>query len=127
MLTQEEVRSYRDRNPVCELWQFWELPAKFRVKTPYAIHHIFSVRRRLDLLSVIIHLSDAAHLWCHENPIEGRILCLLVKCRKGEMDVGEIRQASGMYPAGWLAMKRGEVRLEWMQPYVGELEEWLDG
>lgn len=125
MLTASQVALYRKANPVCELWQFTMIPAKFRCKTPSQIHHIFSVRRRLDLLSVIINLSEQAHLWCHENPVEGRILCLLVKARKDELDTGEIRKASGMYPAGWLAMKRDEVRLEWVQPYVGELEELL--
>lgn len=111
---------------MCELNSFTMIPAKFRCRKPSEIHHIFSVRRRLDLLSVIINLSQQAHLWCHENPIEGRILCLLVKARKEELDVEEIRKASGMYPAGWLAIKRGEVRLEWMIPYVDELEEILN-
>ena len=126
MLTASEVAGYRKVNPVCELYQFDMIPRKFRCKTPSQIHHIFSVRRRLDLLSVIVNLSEAAHRWCHENPIEGRILCLLVKARKEELDVGEIRKASGMYPAGWLAMKRGEIRLEWVLPFAGELEELLN-
>lgn len=126
VLTATEVAWYRKANPICELYQFEMIPAKFRCKKPSEVHHIFSVRRRLDLLSVIINLSQQAHLWCHENPIEGRILCLLVKARKEELDVEEIRKASGMYPAGWLAMKRGQIRLEWVVPYADELEELLN-
>lgn len=120
------VAAYRKANPVCELSSFTMIPPPFRCRTPSQIHHIFSVRRRWDLLSVIIHLSEVKHQWCHLHPVEGRILCLLVKARKGELDRGEIYKASGMYLEGWFGMKKGECRLEWMAPYVAELGCFLE-
>lgn len=125
VLTASQVAQYRKENPVCELNSFAMIPAMFRCKTPSEIHHIFSVRRRLDLLSVIINLSKPAHDWCHRNPVEGRVLCLLVKARKGELRETELKKASGMYPAGWLAMKRDDISIEWMSPFVDELEGYL--
>lgn len=103
------------------------IPQKFRNRNPSEVHHIFSVRRRWDLLSNIIHISHESHVsWCHAFPIDSRILCLLVKARKGELDHEEIRKASGMYPAGWLAKSKDHCRMNWMDPYVAELCLYLE-
>lgn len=114
---------YRRDNQVCELaWCRW-IPV--RAGRPSEINHIFSVHRRWDLLSNIIHLSNPIHTWFHRWPIEGRILCMLVKARKKELDPDEIKKASGFNPLGWLESVRDETRLEWIGPYADELDELL--
>ena len=114
------VAAYRADNPGCELFQFSEIPGGPKGAE---INHIFSTRKRWDLTSNIIHLSEAAHRWFHQFPIDGRVACLIVKYRKGELDDAEIKQASGMHLAGWLATKVPtmdfliEARLELMRVF----------
>lgn len=112
----ELVAEYRDQFPLCELHRFSEVPGG---RFGEEINHIFSQRKRWDLRSNIIHLSAAAHRWFHQWPIDGRVMCLWVKWQKNELDNSEIRQASGMYLAGWLGSK--EPTLDWVLPYRTEL------
>jgi hypothetical protein len=44
-----------------------------------------------------------------------------VKARKGELDLAEIRRASGQELAGWL--EYNSPRLEWVEVYYQELRE----
>ena len=77
------------------------------------------------MLSNIIHLSKRAHDWFHQRPVEGRILCLLTKAMKSELDPEEIYICSGMYPAGWLDKSISKIRLEWCHPFAEELRSLL--
>lgn len=110
------VDQYRDGNPGCEFHQFPGIPGG---RHGEEINHIFSCRRRPDLLSNLIHLSAAAHRWFHEYPIDGRIMSLYVKWKKSELDDAEIKQASGMHIAGYLSSK--PATLAWVEPYRIEL------
>lgn len=116
------VSEYRDQNPFCELHRFEGVPGG---RFGDEINHIFSVRKRWDLRSNIIHLSQSAHRWFHEHPIDGRIACLYVKFSKGELDDDEIKLASGFHVAGWLAVK--EPTIEWVFPLRDELIQKLEG
>jgi len=106
---------YRADNPLCELYRFDNIPAK---RDGAEINHIFSVRKRFDLLSNLIHLSVEAHRWFHEYPIDGRVMSLFVKLEKGELNNEEIKTASGMYIAGWLSARK--PALDWVLPYWKE-------
>lgn len=115
------VAEYREQNPYCELHQFAGVPGG---RFGEEINHIFSVRKRWDLRSNIIHLSQSAHQWFHQFPIDGRVTCLYVKFMKNELDDAEIKLASGMYVAGWLAMK--EPTIDWVIPLRDELIQKLE-
>lgn len=97
----EELRaSYRESNPRCELSPVLGLG---KMVDASDIHHIFGGKGRWDLRSNLIALSREAHDFCHRHPIDGRILAMHAKLLKLELDDGEIKQASGMHIAGWLA------------------------
>lgn len=110
------IAEYRAANPLCELHRFPLVPGG---RLGVEINHLFSQRKRWDLISNIIHLSVPAHRWFHDFPIDGRVMCLWVKALKHEIAEYEIKQASGMFLAGWLASK--EPTLEWVKPYHTKL------
>lgn len=115
----DQFREYRKANPNCELHWCDYMPCRSKVATD--INHIF--RRQSNEITNIIHLSRPAHDWFHAYPADGRIMCLLVKARKGELDPQGLFRASGMYPLGWL--EKAEPRLDWIGPYRDELHERL--
>lgn len=82
-------------------------------------NHIFSAGGRHDLKSNLIRLSWYRHRWFHERPADGRVCCLWVKHQKGELDLDEIRKASGSYLAGWLL--RANIRESFSAKYLEEL------
>ncbi len=113
------IEKYRLDNPHCELAWCTDIPAMRLGMMAEQTHHLFSMHMRPDYLSNIIRLSWHGHNWCHVHPIDGRILCMLVKARKRELDPDEFKIAAGVYPAGWLS--RSVPTLDWMSPYAEEL------
>lgn len=113
--------AYRDANPLCE-FRKW-IPELFRLpKDGEEINHIFSVGRRPDTLTNLIHLSRIAHHeFFHAHPIEGRMLSIWVKWKKNEFDNDEFKDASGMFLAGWLASRIPSM--DWVAKYRSELME----
>lgn len=77
------------------------------------LHHINQGCHRWDLVSNILILSPAAHAWCHEEPLHGRIACLWVKIQKGEFDRDLMRECLGFDVIG--RMDSWEVTEEWVE------------
>lgn len=116
--------------------RFWEnLPLRSEYRESHAdcewpghrhggehVHHICHSSRRHDLKSNLIHVCAEAHDWIHANPIDGTLVCLLVKVQNGELDVEEFFTAAGMRLAGWLSkseprtvrgLEAKQVLVEW--------------
>jgi len=116
-----EFADYRQKNKACELYWCPFLPPQFKNPKASEINHIF--RRLSDHTSNIIHLSAEAHRWFHLYPADGRILCLLVKARKKELDSLQLKLASGIWVSGWL--ETANPRLDWIGMYRDELRQHL--
>jgi hypothetical protein len=97
----ELVDDYRQRNPECELrirmkrlgwrselWKGWPVDAA-------DVHHICHAGGRWDRWSNLISLSRPAHEWCHANGPLGKVLCLLHKALKRELNHDEMRPVIG--------------------------------
>ena len=112
--------SYREANPDCEFRKWIPELSGFPVRAS-EVNHIFSVGRRPDLLSNLINLSARAHhQFFHEHLIDGRVISLFIKWKKGELDEAEIKQASGKFIAGILC---ADATIDWVQPYLEQLRE----
>ena len=89
----DERLAYRDSNPMDE-WNEWlgfaplvKIAAyDYRLSMPLECNHLFTSPRR-HVVPCIIMLSKINHDWFHENIAVGRMLCMVVKCRKGEADL----------------------------------------
>lgn len=115
------VAKYVDENPECEFGKHFD---QFPKSDAHHTHHIFGGNAgRKDLLSNIIRLSADAHDWCHRFPSQGRVLAIYVKHLKGEMDLDEFKQCSGMHLAGWLHKNELESHSVWARKYLEELWE----
>jgi hypothetical protein len=119
---------YRSENPDCE-WAYWfpELetyigrPVDMRKWMKPQCHHIWG-RANGDNWSGLITLSKYAHDWAHENGVAGDILCMLVKCRKGEVDLAFWTKASGKQIVTWVESLGVYHQLgDWLHPYFREL------
>jgi hypothetical protein len=97
----DERAAYRKRFPHDE----WEEVLRFvtpgkidpddiRLDMPNECNHIFTAPRR-HVVPCIITLSKFSHDWFHANILVGRMLCILVKLRKGEHDIDLWRKAYG--------------------------------
>jgi len=63
------------------------------------VHHLFTNPRR-DLWSNFITLSAESHAWAHAHLDESRVLSLLVKLRKDELDLAEMNLCRGITREG---------------------------
>lgn len=118
-------QAYREANPTCE----WEIhfpgietyigrPVDMRKHMPPECHHIWT-RSRGDNWAGLIVVSKYVHDWCHANATAGRVLSLLVKCRKGEVDLAFWQKASGR-PCilGWVESLGYVLPVgDWLRPY----------
>lgn len=90
---------YENDNPFCELTPWFKryLPDQVDHNDPSLdIHHIFHVGQRYDLVSNLIAISRSVHQWGHlQHPVDFRVLCLWKKWKKGELNLDEVRLASG--------------------------------
>jgi hypothetical protein len=116
---------YRDQNPTCELslWfkRHWRNGWNDRELNDQSaeVNHIFSVGSRPDLWGNLITVSGTVHRWFHSNLMEGRILCMHRKMIKNELNLDEIRTASGFRLEGWLLAR--ETENPWLKPLWQEL------
>jgi hypothetical protein len=109
--------------------QIWHTETRYEV-VPFPrdrdhVHHIaYGVARRWDIVTNLIALSQISHDWVHAHKIDGRILCLYAKQKKGELDWGEM---SRIYGKDFRALiKSKEPQMEWVRKYwhalIGETE-----
>jgi hypothetical protein len=80
------------------------------------LHHIHGGCHRWDIKPNIIHISPAAHEYCHKFLDHGRIVCQWVKAHKGEFKrKGRelMRLCMGFDPIGRL--ESYEVTEEWVE------------
>jgi hypothetical protein len=87
------------------------------------LNHIF---KRRDDVSNFMMLSAYHHRFFHRHIQCGRVLCMLVKCLKGEADVAFWTQASGKQVVSWVE-SLGDLWLpgDWMRPYWKQLVDLL--
>lgn len=113
---------YRSRNPSCEIGDRLVFAGELEKYTLWCVeaHHIFGGKGRWDLMGNLICLSRESHAWCHKFPSVGRIVCLYVKLRKGELILDDVHTASGQYLEGWL-----ENHQPLTEPYIGMWRELI--
>lgn len=85
------------------------------------------ILRRRDDISNIITLSAYHHRWFHKNLAAGRILCLLVKCIKGEVNLEYWAWCKGVPDIVSWVESLEEKMSDWMEPYWRRLVEQLKG
>ncbi len=119
-------RDYKEANPDDE-WNQWlgfsipTGPDDSRWFMPNELNHLATNPRR-DALPFVITLSKRHHDWFHENINAGRVLCLLVKCRKGEDDLAGWNKALGKNVLGWVkCLDFWNADYHWMLAYRDEL------
>jgi hypothetical protein len=112
-------REYAEKNEECEL-SIW-FSEQFPDRDGSEIHHIFGGRSgRNDLVSNLVRVSRDAHDFCGVKcPTDGRILCIWIKCVKGELDLDEFKTASGFFLPGWLL--KSEATHDFVKPYLEKL------
>jgi hypothetical protein len=72
------------------------IPGLRKRETASEVHHLLGSRKgRHDLTTNLIAICRPVHLWMHANEVDGRVLALSVKFRKGELDWDEFETASG--------------------------------
>ena len=87
---------------------------------PNEVNHIFTNPKR-DKWPILITLSKLNHDWFHANIQAGRILCLLVKCLKGEADLELWNLAYGKNVAALPILAAAGLD-GWMRPYSDRLQ-----
>jgi hypothetical protein len=117
---------YKDANHLCELAPYFPRDGRDAVimlgKVRYFVsaeneqacelHHIWSLGRRPDEVSNLIHLSWQAHRWFHDHIPEGRAVCLYAKALKGEFDREVMRAVAGKCVVGWAECQKFEGWVE---------------
>lgn len=91
-------------NPHCEvspLLRLWGMESF--TGWPLEIHHLIGGSGRVDAWSNLVTVNRATHRWIERNPRDGRIVCLILKGRKGELNPADFRQFSGQLLAGWVS------------------------
>lgn len=125
-------REYREANPECE-WGYHFPTLHYSIGSPVdmrrvmapEVNHIWS-RSHGDDWSGLITLSKYAHDWFHANLTAGRILCMLVKCEKGESDIEFWSKASGKRIVSWVeSLGVYYPTGDWMRPYWQRLMDEL--
>lgn len=93
-------QTYAERNPLCEacFYLFHRTP-----RTSTETHHLFGGNKgRADLWSNLLRGCWECHRLLEHWKEEGRVIALLLKARKGEVDPAEIYQASGKHLGWWV-------------------------
>lgn len=116
-------REYMEANPFCEVaglfprWCGWHAIPKagkpdegFLVRPGYTFstdpHHIlWGQARRHDIRANLLAICREAHDFCHKFKVDGMVLALEAKRRKGELDWDELNRISRMDVRGWLSTK----------------------
>lgn len=97
-------KAYREANPKCEVEA---LLASIKGWCPTftdrcEVHHLVGGSSRDDVASNLLVVSHINHSWIERNPIDGRIVCCIVKHAKGELDVASYDQLFGQSIVAWL-------------------------
>ena len=91
-------RAYLAANPDCEITLLMDgkrIPAS-------EVHHLWAPRRD-DETTCMVSVARGPHDWAQQKePTAGRILCLLIKARKGELRLARMRKITGWWIDGWL-------------------------
>lgn len=101
-----------------------QIPLTDRLET----NHIFT-NPRVDRWSNFMNLGETNHRWFHEHALSGRVLCLVVKLRKGEAEV-KWYEKHRRIPSLLSLVESMEPHFEnvaWMRPYWEELASRLKG
>ena len=102
-------QAYRRANPQCELSVFFPedyLPTENGLQAlvghddPIDPHHILT-NCRADIVTNLICVRRQIHDWAERFTIDGRVLSLCVKWRKGELDTAAIEALTGVPFLGW--------------------------
>lgn len=136
------VQAYKLEHPYCEVLgciqgKTWEQILKSRLAfhkckypedLPLELHHIYGgTSNRFDLWGNIIHISTAAHEYCHTKPCEGKVACLYAKHIKGDLTEEAIEQLQErflLHPIGRLDSMNvtekwaKDMRAELLQEYL---------
>jgi hypothetical protein len=98
------------------------------------IHHIIGGHSRFNLLCNVITVCRAAHDWCHEDPIAGKITCWRVKLEKGEFEPELIERFWRKSVLGYLQEQKvvnrcefGSVLNMWRHTLITACEDMADG
>ncbi len=97
-----------------------------RWRLPNELNHIFT-NPRIDKTPLVITNDKVNHDFFHEHIHEGRVLCLLVKCRKREDDLDLWDRCFGSFSKpksvlGWLECLEVSAPIK---PYLDELVSYL--
>ena len=97
-------KAYREANPRCEVEAFLAAIKGWKPTFTDAleVHHLVGGSGRVDVVSNLLVVSHINHSWIEGNPVDGRIVCAVIKHRKGELDVAIYRELFGQSLAGWL-------------------------
>ena len=105
--TQESLavrKAYGEANAKCEVEAFlaslkdWSPTFTDRCE----VHHLVGGSGRSDVVSNLLVVSHINHSWIERNPVDGRIVCCVVKHSKGELDVASYDQLFGQSIVAWL-------------------------
>ena len=98
-------RAYREANQHCEVEAFLAAIKGWKPTFTDALetHHLVGGSGRVDVVSNLLVVSHINHSWIEGNPVDGRIVCAVIKQRKGELDADSYRELFGQSLAGWLA------------------------
>lgn len=85
------------------------------------VHHIWrgGVGLKVDIPSLLITVSPAAHDYVHKAPKHGVVACVYTKMKKGEYDNEEVRQATGRNLLATILSWRDNQEV--VHPYYTEL------
>lgn len=112
---------YMAANPMCEMrtvfpkwggfhWLYLRSGVSHPLRNDTAStdpHHIlWGQARRHDIRANLLAICREAHDFCHKFKVDGMVLALEAKRRKGELDFAELDRISRMSVKGWLSTKR---------------------
>jgi len=62
------------------------------------IHHVLRGPNRVDAAWNLVSVCDVAHDWCHQETVQGMVICWHVLHLRGDLDIDAIRQQWGRSP-----------------------------
>lgn len=91
----------------------WRRMKTFTWRKTLHIHHVFHAGTRKDLWWNLVRASEAAHTYCHKEPVGGMLACMWAIILRANRDdvprddlLSEWRSAFGRDPIGWVQAKR---------------------
>lgn len=96
----------------------WNRMKRFEWRNKVHIHHVFHAGTRYDLWWNLVRASEAAHAYCHKEPVGGMLACMwaiIVRANGCDVPLADVaaewRRAFGRDAVGWVLAKRdaGEI------------------